>query len=174
MKKNNWILKVFLISFIIAAVFNSISNLVISQFDNILILIIILIIFIFIGILFDVFGTSVLTSDESTFHAMGSKKIKGAKTGVNLIKNSDKVASICCDIIGDICGIISGGVCALISLLISLKYNISTVIILIIISSLVSSLTIGGKAIGKKIALKKGDKIVHTLAKILDKFKKRK
>ena len=172
MKKDTWILKTFLTTFIIAICFNTISNVVISKFESIIILTIILVLFIFIGILFDIYGTAVLTADESTFHAMSSKRIKGAKTGVYLIKNNHRIASIFCDIIGDICGIISGGVCALISLLISTKLNISTVLILILISSIVSSLTIGGKAIGKKYAIKKADNIVHSLSKILEKFKR--
>ena len=101
---------------------------------------------------------------------MSSKKINGAKKAVQLIKNNHRISSIFCDIIGDICGIISGGVCALISLLISAKINMSTVLVLILISSIVSSLTIGGKAIGKKYALKNSEKIVFSLAKILNKF----
>jgi len=172
MKKDNWILKAFIISFVIAFQFNLISNVVISKFDNIIILIIIDIIFIMIGILFDICGTAVLTAEESTFHSMSSKRVKGAKTAVNLIKNNHRIASIFCDIIGDICGIISGGICALISILISTKYNVSAVLILVLISSITSSLTIGGKAIGKQYAIKKSDIIVHNLSKILEKFKR--
>lgn len=172
MKKDNWILKVFIISFVIAFLFNTISNVVINKFDNIPILILISFIFIFLGILFDIYGTAVLTADESTFHSMSSKRIKGSKTGVYFIKNNHRIASIFCDIIGDICGIISGSVSALISLLISVKFNISTVLMLIIISSIISSLTIGGKAIGKKYAIKNADSIVHSLAKFLENFKR--
>ena len=172
MKKDNWILKSFIISFFIALIFNTISNVVINKFDSIIILIVINLLFIFLGILFDIYGTAVLTADESTFHSMSAKKIKGAKTGVYLIKNSHRISSIFCDIIGDICGIISGGVCALISILIAAKYNISTVLVLIIISSITSSLTIGGKAIGKKYSINNADDIVHSLSKLLEKFKK--
>ena len=42
------------------------------------------------------------------YHAMSSKKIKGAKKAVSFKKNADKVSSFCNDVIGDICGIISG------------------------------------------------------------------
>jgi len=172
MKKDNWILKVFIISFVIAFIFNSFSNIVINKFDNIIILIFISLIFIFLGILFDIFGTAVLTAEESTFHSMSSKRIKGSKTGVYLIKNNHRIASIFCDIIGDICGIISGSVSALISLLLSVKFNISTLLMLIIVSSIVSSLTIGGKAIGKKYSIKNADKIVHSLSKFFEHFKR--
>ena len=172
MKKDYWILKTFIIAFLIAFVFNTFSNVVINQFENIPMLILISFVFIFLGILFDIYGTSVLTADESTFHSMSSKKIKGAKTGVYLIKNNHRIASIFCDIIGDICGIISGGVSALIALLISVRYNISSLLMLVLISSIVSSITIGGKAIGKKYAIKNADRVVHNLSRFLEKFKR--
>ncbi len=171
MKNNNWILKAFLLTFVIAIIFNTFSNVLISKFDSLIILIIILIIFILIGIIFDIIGTAVLTAEESTFHAKSSKRIKGAKEGVYLIKNNSTIASICNDVIGDICGIVSGGVAAMIGLLLAIKYNFSQVICILIISSIVSSLTVGGKAIGKKIAIKNSDEIVFHVAKLLSSFK---
>ena len=99
MKKDYWILKSFIIAFFIALLFNIISNVIISEFDYLIILVFITILFIILNIFFDAVGTSVLTADEATFHAMSSKKIKGAKTGVYLIKNSDRISSIFCDIL---------------------------------------------------------------------------
>ena len=172
MKKDNWILKASLLTFFIALIFNTFSNVVVNKFDNIIALSILAIIFIVIGIIFDMIGTAVLTAEESTFHAKSSKKIKGAKEGVNLIKNGSRVSSICNDVIGDICGIVSGGVSAMIGLLISQSINISPILSILLISSIVSSLTVGGKAIGKKIAIKNSDEIIFKVAKLLNKFKK--
>ena len=172
MKNNNWILKAFLLTFIIALFFNAFSNVLTNKFDNLIILSLLALLFIFIGIIFDIIGTSVLTADESSFHAKGSKKIKGAKEGVYLIKNNGTIASICNDIIGDICGIVSGSIAAMIGLVLSVEINISPVISILIISSIISSLTVGGKAIGKQIAIKKSDEIVFMVAKLLNKFKR--
>ena len=122
--------------------------------------------------IFDIIGTSVLTGNESTFHAKSAKKIKGSKEGVYLIKNANRISSICNDVIGDICGIVSGSVSAIIGLLISQKLNISPIISVLLISSIVSSLTVGGKAIGKKEAIKNSDEIVFKVAKIFNKFVK--
>ena len=174
MKNNNWILKAFLLTFFIALIFNTFSNVLISKFDSLIVLIVILIIFILIGILFDIVGTAVLTAEESTFHAKSAKRIKGAKEGVYLIKNSSTIASICNDVIGDICGIVSGGVAAMIGLLLAIRYGFSQVISILIISSIVSSLTVGGKAIGKKIAIKNSDEIIFHVAKLLSNFKSQK
>ena len=172
MKKDNWILKAFILTFLIAFFFNAFSNIVTDKFDNLIILILLSILFIFIGIIFDMIGTAVLTAEEATFHAKSSKKIKGAKEGVYLIKNGSKIASICNDVIGDICGIVCGSLSAMIGLILSQKLNISPVLSIILISSIVSSLTVGGKALGKKSAIKNSDKIIFIVAKFLNKFKK--
>jgi len=170
--KNNWILKTFILTFFIALFFNTFSNIIVNQFDNLIILSFLCILFILIGIIFDMIGTAVLTAQEANFHAKSSKKIKGAKEGVYLIKNASRVSSICNDVIGDICGIVSGGISTMIGLLLSQKIHISSVLCVLLISSVVSSLTVGGKAIGKKRAIKKSDDIIFIVAKLFSKFKR--
>ena len=66
MKKDNWILKAFLITFFIALIFSSASNALISKYNNSILLTIICIVFILIGIIFDIIGTAVLTGNEAT------------------------------------------------------------------------------------------------------------
>lgn len=70
----NWPLKVFILSFVLAAIFSGLSNFCADM--NVTILILILLLVILIGILFDMIGVAVLTSKEVTFHAMSSKKIR--------------------------------------------------------------------------------------------------
>ena len=172
MKKDYWILKAFLLTFVIALFFNAVSNVITNKFDNIIVLSILDLVFIIIGIIFDIIGTSVLTAEESTFHAKSAKKIKGAKEGVYLIKNGSRISSICNDVIGDICGIVCGSLSALIGILLSVKFGISSVLAIIVVSSITSSLTVGGKAIGKKIAVRDGDEIIFVVSKLLSKFKR--
>ena len=169
MKKDNWIIKAFLMTFFIALIFSSASNFIIAKYNNTILLISLCILF--IGILFDIIGTAVLTANESSFHAKSSKKIKGSKEAVKLIKNSSTIASICNDVIGDICGIVSGSVGAMLAINISTKFNISAIIVTLLTSSIISSLTVGGKAIGKKYAIKKSDAIIFIVAKLLNKIK---
>ena len=171
MKKDNWILKAFLMTFFIALIFSSASNYLISKFNNTILLFVLCVIFIGIGILFDIIGRAVLTANEASFHAKSAKKIKGSKEGVYLVKNSSTIASICNDVIGDICGIVSGSIGAMLAINISTKLNVSTVIVTLLISSIISSLTVGGKAIGKKQAIKNSDAIIFVAAKVLSKFK---
>ena len=106
------------------------------------------------GIIFDIIGVSVTVGKESDFHAKASKKLKGAKTSIKLIRNSAKVANICADVIGDIAGVLSGAISAMISLKITESFYISFNV-QFIISALVASLTVGGKALRKNICTKK-------------------
>ncbi|NLC47792.1 MAG: hypothetical protein GX758_00325 [Tenericutes bacterium] len=172
MKKDNWIIKAFLMTFFIALFFSSASNLIINN-CNYIALIVLAMAFVFIGIFFDIIGTAVLTAEESSFHAKSSKKIKGSKESVSLIKNSSRIASICNDVIGDICGIVSGSVGAMLALHITNVTPIPILFSSLIISSVISSITVGGKAIGKKYAILKSDEIIFIVGKILYKFKKK-
>lgn len=165
MKKDNWIIKAFLMTFFIAIIFNGISNVIIDK-CSVVVLIFICIIFVLIGIIFDIIGTAVLSANEATFHSMNAMKVKGAKESVKLIKNSNRIASICNDVIGDICGIVSGSLAAFIGISLSIVLNSSTMITTIFLSSVISSLTVGGKAIGKKYAITNADKVIKVVGKI--------
>lgn len=168
-----WIIKIIVISFCISALFTLVSETAIPNI-NIFFGIIITLFFIFIGVLFDMFGVAVTSASSVPFHSMASKKIKGSKTSLCLIKNSDKVSSFCCDVVGDICGIISGSTGAAISLAISSKFNLNSLLVIIIVMSIISALTIGGKAFEKSIAIKNSESIVKMGSNVVSLFKREK
>ncbi|UKI27690.1 MAG: hypothetical protein L6V91_03675 [Bacilli bacterium] len=124
----------------------------------ILIGIIILITFILIGIIFDMIGVAVTSSNEEPLHAMSSKKIKGAKKAVSFKKNADKVSSFCNDVIGDICGIISGSAGVAVATSLANTYNLNIFYTTLIVTAIIAALTIGGKAFCKKIAINNNHK----------------
>lgn len=167
-----WAIKAFFISFILSIVISFLTSNGIENL-NVVSSIIILITVIFIGILFDVIGIAVTVANVDDFNAKATKKAKGAKTALNLIKNASKVANICADVVGDICGVISGAISAMITIKISSTYNIS-INIQYVISALVASLTISGKALGKDIAAKKSTSIVYFVSRLLNIFDKNK
>lgn len=162
----NWIIKITIATFFISLVFSLVSETIIPN-ANIFISIILVLLFIGIGILFDIIGVSVTVADIKTFNSMSSKNIKGAKLAVKLIKNAEKVSSFCNDVIGDICGIISGSTSASIALIVSSKFDFNLLLISLIITAIVASLTIGGKAIGKSIAINKSDSIIYKFSSLL-------
>lgn len=169
-KKDNWIFIVFILTFILSVIFSFVSNSIAASFNNI-VLFIILIFTISLGILFDVIGTASITAKESSFHALNSKKIKGAKSCIFIVKNASKISSLCNDIVGDVSGIISGSIGAILSISLSFKTGINGTIVGIILAAFISSLTVGGKAIFKKVAIKNADKIIFRVGKILTIFK---
>lgn len=165
----NWIIKITLATFLISLIFSLLSETIIPN-ANIFISVVLVFVFIGLGILFDIIGVSITVADVKTFNSMSSKNIKGAQLAVKLIKNAEKVSSFCNDVIGDICGIISGSTSASIAIIISSKFNLNLLVVSLIITALVASLTIGGKAIGKSIAINKSDVIIFRFSSILSLF----
>lgn len=173
MKSNvNWIYKVFLLSFILSILFSGISTIISNSFNEIILTIIILIV-ISIGIVFDMIGVAVLTSKEANLHAKATKKLKGAKEAISLLKNSTKISSVCNDVIGDICGIVSGSLGAVLTISIANYFNFNLTITTILVTAVISALTVGFKAVFKSVATKNSDSIVFMTGKVISIFKKK-
>lgn len=172
-KRNNWPLIVTILAFTISLLFSFMSESVMPKV-GIIVGIMILILFIFIGIIFDMIGVAVTSSNEEPLHAMSSKKIKGAKKAVSFKKNADKVSSFCNDVIGYICGIISGSAGVSVAKGLASTFNLNIFYTGLIVTALIAALTIGGKAFCKRIAIDNNHKIVYMTAKVISKFEKKK
>ncbi len=164
-----WIIKISVIAFSLSIIFSLLSETVMPKV-NIWIGIIILILFIGIGILFDMVGVAVTAAEESPFHSMASRKVRGAKVAVKFKKNAAQVSSFCNDVIGDICGIVSGSTGAILSVTISSSMHIDALLVSLIITAFIASLTIGGKAIGKGFAVSKSNIILYEFSKVVSWF----
>lgn len=171
MKKDHWVLIVFILTFILSIIFSTVSNLMAVSCNNIVLSIVLVAVIVF-GILFDLIGTAAITGKESTFHALNSKRIKGAKQGIFIIKNANKISSFCNDIVGDVCGIISGSIGALLSISLATTTGFNNTIVSIVIAAFISAFTVGGKAIFKLVAIKNADKIILNVSKILAIFER--
>ena len=166
-----WLLTVCIISFILSIVMSFASESLIPKI-NIVFGIIVILLFIFISIIFDMIGVAITASDEKPFHSMASKKVKGSHHSVKLLKNSDKLASICNDVVGDVCGVVSGSAGVLVATSLSAKYNWNMSLSVLIVTAIIASLTITGKAYGKTIAIKNSESITFKVGKFLNIFKK--
>lgn len=166
-----WIIQSFIITFLLSLIFSYIST---NEVSNLSLVpaILILVLVIVLGIFFDIIGVAVTVANEEEFHAKATKKVKGSKDSIKLIKNAPKVANICADVIGDICGVLSGTISALIAIKISSEFEMPFNI-QFILSALVSALTVSGKAFGKEIANSKSTEIVHKVGIVLNKFSKK-
>lgn len=176
-KKNNtpWVVIAFIMSFFISMVLSAATSDQVLDLIPIFASALILIAIISLGIIFDIIGLAVATADISPFNSMAARKLKTGQKAVWLINNAEKVSSFCNDIIGDIAGIVSGATGAAIAanLFTADKLSTETAFFLsLALTSLISAFTVGGKAIGKTIAIKHNTNIVLYSAKVLCGFRK--
>lgn len=159
-KIRNWIIAIILWSFFLAIAVSFVSETVIIK-TNIIVTLVILAVIISTGVLFDTIGVAVTACSEVPLNSMASRKIRGAQEAIKLLKNADRVSNFCNDVIGDICGIVSGAIGAtLVFRILLVNPNLESALLSAAITGFISSLTIGGKAIGKNIAIKKCESIV--------------
>lgn len=166
-----WPLEILIMAIVLSLSFSILSEIVLSK-ATIIIAIIVIFVFIAVSILFDMIGLAVASCSLEPFTAMAARKVKGSKQAISLIKNADKVSSVCNDVIGDVCGILSGAAGASILTKIALSANGDFMMILIpsLISAIIAGLTIFGKAVFKKFAIKHCNSITLNLAKFLNFF----
>ncbi len=164
-KKNViWILVITIVSFFSSAVLSWAASDVLKVVDIFTAFLVIFFI-VLVNIVVDTVGTAVTAADETPFHAMASRKLYGAKKAIRLIRNADKVSNVCNDVIGDICGVISGAAGAYIIIRIIGDRSEITLIELVI-TGLIAAFTVGGKALGKIIAIGNSNYIVYRVGVI--------
>ena len=166
---NKWIVKVFVMTFLLSIIFNGTSNALLGKI-NIFLAFLILIVIIGIGIFFDMIGMAVATCEEAPFHAKAAKKHKGAREAIKLIRSKEKVSSVCNDVVGDVSGIVSGTLVALISVNLSNILSVNSFLITLIVGGIVASITVGGKAIGKKKAIDNCNEIMFFVGGVVHFF----
>jgi hypothetical protein len=103
---------------------------------------------------------------------MAARKVPGAQEAIALLRNAERVSSICNDVIGDICGVVSGSASASIAaqIVVRMSGNVDEIVMLLM-SALVAGLTVGGKAIGKTFAIGSCTEIVSFAGKVVWFFK---
>lgn len=160
-KRRRWIIFITLWTFLLTTSFNIISE-TLLQNAHVFISFIILLSIVSIGIFFDMIGIAVASADLIPFNSMASNKVKGSKEAVQIVKNASQVSNFCNDVVGDICGIISGATS------ISIAYELFTYtnfidssLIIVLLNSFVAAFTVGGKAMGKNIAMENNTQIVQ-------------
>lgn len=166
-KTIRWVVTVFFVTILVSGTISFASDMIMAN-GTVSVAFVILLCIVFVGILFDVIGVAVTSAEEKPFHSMASRKVPGAQESIRLLRNAERVSSICNDVVGDICGVVSGSASATIAaqILRSFEFSAETVISLVM-SALVAGLTVGGKAIGKTIAIHSCTKIVYGVGKLL-------
>ncbi len=168
-----WVFFISIWTFIMSVIVSIITENLVENLD-IAMAFVVLIFIIFIGIIFDIIGIAVTTAEEKPFHAMAANKVEEAKFAIKLVRNAGQVSNFCNDVIGDISGILSGAAGTTIIYKLMNRYDlVDGTVLSIMITSLIASLTVGGKAFGKSIALFNYEKIIYSIAKILNFIEKK-
>ena len=162
-----WALTIFLVTIAVSATISFTSNEIMDR-SSIAVAFLILLFIIAVGIVFDIVGVAVTSADEKPFHSMASRRVPGAKEAIRLLRSAGKGSSICNDVIGDICGVVSGAASATIAAraLTYVQFSWPQVVTLGM-SALVAGLTVGGKAVGKTVAIRSCTEIVFLVGRIL-------
>ncbi|KNZ70735.1 hypothetical protein Tfer_0414 [Thermincola ferriacetica] len=155
-------------TFFLASFFSLFSELVLPKIQILLLSFLFLFLIIFLGIIFDIIGIAAAAANERPFHAKAAKKVKGSVQAIKIVRNADRVASFCNDVVGDICGTVSGALGAAIVFQVVLNHpGFNESILSIIMTGLVAALTVSGKALGKKKAIAEADHIVFRVGQAL-------
>ena len=162
-----WVVTVFFTTLVVSGLIGLVSDEVMAS-SSLPVAFGILLFIVLLGIVFDIIGMAVASADEKPFHSMAARKVPGAQEAIRLLRNAERVSSICNDVVGDICVVVSGSASATIAALILTHVDTAWPRgVSLVMSSLVAGLTVGGKAIGKTFAVSSCTQIVHMVGRIL-------
>lgn len=166
-KTIRWVVTIFLITILVSGTISFVSD-VIMETSTMVVAFLILLAIILIGIIFDVIGVAVTSADEKPFHSMAARKVPGAQESIRLLRNAERVSSICNDVVGDICGVVSGSASATIAAQVLNHFEFTwPQFVGLFMSALVAGLTVGGKAVGKTFAIGSCTVIVQSVGKVI-------
>ncbi len=166
-KTIRWVVTIFIVTIFVSGVISFSSDEIIAA-SPVWVAFLILLAIVLLGIVFDIIGVAVASADEKPFHSMAARKVPGAQEAIRLLRNAERVSSICNDVVGDICGVVSGSASAVIAAQVVSGFEFSAEkVIPLVMSALVAGLTVGGKAIGKTFAMGSCTSVVYTAGKII-------
>ena len=166
-KTRNWVVTIFLVTILISGTISFVSDMIMEK-SSIIVAFLILLAIVVLGIVFDVIGVAVTSADEKPFHSMAARKVPGSVEAIRLLRKAERVSSICNDVVGDICGVVSGSASATIAAQVLSKLDFSwPQLITLLMSALVAGLTVGGKAIGKTVAIQSCTVIVSGVGRVI-------
>jgi len=166
-----WVAATALLTFVLAVLISVITQFLFGVMESFFAALFILLAIVFTGILVDMIGIAATAADEVPLLAKAAKKVTGAREALYLVRNADRVANFCSDVVGDISNIISGVLAAFLVLrLVAEGHVTESPFVSILTTGLISALTVGGKAFGKAVAMDRPTDIILWSAVVLAKI----
>lgn len=169
-KRRQYVIKITIITLCLSLVFSFITEITATK-STVIISMLLLMFLILVSIVFDGIGVAATSCDIVPLLSMSARKVPGAKIAVLLVKNAEKVANICADVIGDICGIVSGA-CSVAIIIKFASGNPNSYLFNILLSSIVAALTVGGKALIKDVSIKNSKEMIMFASRVIGIFYK--
>ena len=170
-KTIQWVVTIFLVTILISGTISLISDEIMAS-SGMVVAFLILLAIVLVGIIFDIIGVAVTSADEKPFHSMAARKVPGGQEAIRLLRNAERVSSICNDVVGDICGVVSGSASATIAAQVLQNFDFSWPnMVPLVMSALVAGLTVGGKAIGKTFAINSCTQIISAVGRLIYTFR---
>ncbi len=123
---------------------------------------------VFVGIIFDVVGVAATAGSEKPFHAMASNRLPGSKQSIWIVRNADRVATFCSDVVGDIAGTLSGAIgAAIVFRILLIGPRFSETLLTTVLIGIVAAVTVMGKSMGKSLAISRSTEILYISGRLL-------
>lgn len=126
----------------------------------------VLLFIILLGVAFDIVGVAATRAHEQPFHARSATRQSGARKALRLVREADRVATFCSDMVGDLAGALSGALATGMSLRL-FPSDLRTLGVVLAVS-LVSAVTIGLKSAAKGLAVRRADEVVWLAGRFLE------
>jgi len=162
------------LSFVLAVAVSYISNLTLAKVPAFVAFLVVLLL-VGIGVAFDILGTSVTAAEQVPLNAMAAKRVAGARQGLWLVRNADRVANFANDVVGDVASAVTGAAGTTVALQISGMVgagDLTNRIFTLGVVGLIAALTVGGKAAGKTFAIEHATDVVLVAGRVLYGFER--
>ncbi len=156
-----------LLTFFLSLILTYVADVFLRQIIVYFFMFVMLLFVILLGVMVDMIGFAAAAADATPLNAKAANKVLGARQAVRLVKNADQVAVFCSDVMGDISSTLAGAMGATIIFRLITQYQLISNWYTIVMTALVAAVTVGGKALGKGIAMQEADEIMLRLGQVV-------
>lgn len=156
------------LTFVLSLIFSYLAEVLLRQILVLFLAFLLLLVVILIGVISDMIGFAAAAAECGPLNARAANKVWGARQAVRLIKNADQVAVFCSDVMGDISSTLAGALGAVIVFrLLANRPGIEVGWLTTVMTGLVAAASVGGKALGKGLALREATEIMFRLGQLV-------
>lgn len=169
-ERNKWLRRGLgnaLLTFFLSLILTYVAEVFLQQVLVLFFAFLFLLLVILLGVIADMIGFAAAAADATPLNAKAANKVLGARQAVRLIRNADQVAVFCSDVMGDISSTLAGAMGAVIVFRLITQHHSISSWHTIVMTALVAAVTVGGKALGKGIALQEASEIMFRLGQVV-------